>query len=275
MKKINPKIKTPITYYGGKQGMLKHIRPLIPPHDLYCEPFAGGAAVFFDKEPVKVNVINDLNGELINFYKTIVSDIEGLKIEIQKTLHCRSQHQHAWYIYNNPDYFNVTQRAWAVFILSKLGFSGQLSSSFGFDKANALHPRKIRFAKDIFTEELKTLLEHSTIECDDAFTIIRRYDCDDAFHFIDPPYVGSNMGHYSGMFNEQSLIELLELLVDLNGKFMLTMYPNQTIGRYADRNGWVIHRIERNISACRASARRKQEEWIVCNYSTGVDAYVS
>lgn len=263
---IKLKMKTPITYYGGKQGMLKYIRPLIPEHDLYCEPFAGGAAVFFDKEPAKVNVINDLNGELINFYKTIVSNKEELRKEVEKTLHSRSQHVHAWYIYNNHDYFTNVQRAWAVYVLSKMGFAGQLSNSFGFDKSAGLHSRKIRFAKEIFTDDLKNLLEHSTIECDDAFKIIKRFDCEKAFHFIDPPYVGSNMGHYEGMFNEQSLMELLELCTTLKGKFMLTMFPNEFIKEFADRHGWVIHRIERNITACKAASRRKQEEWIVCNY---------
>jgi DNA adenine methylase len=128
-------MKTPITYYGGKQNMLKHIRKHVPLHELYCEPFAGGAAVFFDKEPAKVNVINDLNGELINFYRTVVTNMQELKIEVEKTLHCRNQHEHAWHIYNNSDYFTNVQRAWAVFMLSKMGFAGQLSSSFGFDKS--------------------------------------------------------------------------------------------------------------------------------------------
>jgi DNA adenine methylase len=264
MKKLS--MKTPITYYGGKQGMLKHIRPLIPEHDLFCEPFAGGAAVFFDKEPVKVNIINDLNGELINFYKTVVTNIDELRAEVAKTLHCRNQHTHAWYIYNNPDYFSNVQRAWAVFVLSKLGFAGQLSSSFGFDKSEGRNPRKIRCAKEIFNDDLKTLLERSTIECDCAFKVIKRYDCPQAFHFIDPPYVGSDMGHYSGMFNEQSLNELLELCTILKGKFMLTMYPHDKIKQYAERNGWVIHKVDRQVSVCKTEARRRQEEWMVCNY---------
>jgi len=260
------KLKTPITYYGGKQGMLKHIRPLIPEHELYCEPFAGGAAVFFNKEPAKVNVINDLNGELINFYKTIVTNLVELRVEVSKTLHSRNQYQHAWYIYNNPDYFSNVQRAWAVFILSKIGFAGKLSSSFGFDKSEGKHPCKMRCAKEIFTENLKDLLEHSTIESDDAFSIIRRYDCSNAFYFLDPPYVGSDMGHYSGMFNEQSLTELLELCSTIKGKFMLTMYPNELIKEFADRFGWKIQEIERQVSACRAEYRRRQLEWIVYNY---------
>ena len=261
------KLKTPITYYGGEQNMLKHIRPLIPEHELYCESFAGGAAVFFDKEPAKVNVINDMNGELINFYRTVVEDNEALRKEVEKTLHARGQHQHAWYIYNHSEYFTNVERAWAVFILSKLGFGGQLSSSFGFDKAEGRHPRKMRNAKDLFNDDLKELLEKTTIEQDDAMKIIKRYDCKQAWHFIDPPYVGSDMGYYEGMFNEQNLVELLELCSIIEGKFMLTMYPNDTVKGYAEHNSWVIHAIERQVSACKKEARRRQEEWMVCNYT--------
>ena len=54
-------MKTPITYYGGKQSMLSIILPMIPEHNLYCEPFFGGGAVFFAKEPSKIEVINDTN----------------------------------------------------------------------------------------------------------------------------------------------------------------------------------------------------------------------
>jgi DNA adenine methylase len=95
----------------------------------------------------------------------------------------------------------------------------------------------------------------------------KRYDIPDAFFFVAPPYVGSAMGHYSGMFNDQNLQDLLELCTTLQGKFMLTMYPNEVIQDYVDRNGWIIHKIERQVSACRKEYRRKQEEWMVCNYT--------
>ena len=57
----NTGLKTPISYYGGKQKMLKHILPLIPQHHLYVEPFFGGGAVFWAKEPCEVEIINDYN----------------------------------------------------------------------------------------------------------------------------------------------------------------------------------------------------------------------
>jgi len=259
------KMKTPITYYGGKQRMLPHIRPLIPEHQLYCEPFAGGAAVFFDKKPVTVNVINDLNGELINFYRVVSSRAGDLRKKIAATLHCRKQHEHAWHVYNNPDFFDEVERAWAIFALSKLGFSGQLSASFGFERTEGKKARQSKRYAGYFTTELVELLQQAIIECDDAFKVIRRYDCVGAWHFIDPPYVGSDMGHYGGMFNEQSLSELLALCATLKGKFMLTMYPNEMITAAATENGWAIHRVERMITASKEKRRRK-EEWMVCSY---------
>ncbi len=67
-------MKTPITYYGGKQKLASTIVPLIPEHTLYNEPFAGGAAIMFAKEPSELEVLNDTNKELINFYKVLQQD---------------------------------------------------------------------------------------------------------------------------------------------------------------------------------------------------------
>lgn len=263
-------MRTPITYYGGKQTMLKHIMPLIPKHEIYVESFAGGAAVFFAKQPSRMDVINDLNGELINFYRTVVRNFDELKREVDRTLHSRTQHETAWFVYNHPDDFTNVQRAWAVWVLSKMGFAGQLSNSFGFDKSEGRHPRKVHFAKEAFTVELRKRLEIATIESDDAFKVIARYDTPDTFHFIDPPYVGSDMGHYSEMFDDADLERLLQLCETLTGKFMLTMFPHKVIRSYSEKNGWLINSVERTISAAK-NDRRKQEEWMICNYEPPVE----
>jgi DNA adenine methylase len=68
------------------------------------------------------------------------------------------------------------------------------------------------------------------------------------------------------MFNEQNFAELLELCTKLQGKFMLTMYPDNIIQQYADKTGWIIHKVVRQVSACKAESRRSQEEWMICNY---------
>lgn len=75
-------MKTPISYYGGKQTMLKHLLPLVPEHNLYTESFAGGAALYWAKEPSPVEVLNDVNGNLINFYRVLKNDFNALSMKI-------------------------------------------------------------------------------------------------------------------------------------------------------------------------------------------------
>lgn len=95
-------MKTPISYYGGKQTMLKHIMPLIPTHSIYTEAFCGGAAVLYAKPPVAAEIINDINGELINFYCVAKAYPQLLIEEISKTLHARDHYNRANTIYNSP-----------------------------------------------------------------------------------------------------------------------------------------------------------------------------
>lgn len=257
-------MKTPITYYGGKQTMLKDILPLIPDHELYTEAFCGGCAVFFAKDAVKAEVINDVNKHLINFYKVAQQDYNSLKIEIDKTLHSRDIHMHANYILKNPQFFNKIERAWAVWVSSKLSFSSILGSTFGYDYKGQC-TKSIRNGKDRITKEIATRLEHVTIESQSAFDVLARYNKPFAFHFIDPPYVNTDCAHYSGVWSEEDLHKLLELLTTLTGKFMLTMFPNAEIRAFADANKWHIHEIKRTISACKTT-KRKQAEWIITNY---------
>ena len=104
-------MKTPISYYGGKQTMLKHILPLVPSHKLYTEAFCGGAAVLFAKHPVDAEIINDLNMDLTTFYWMAKTNYQELRIEIEKTLHSRDMHTHAAHILNYPQFFSQAQRA--------------------------------------------------------------------------------------------------------------------------------------------------------------------
>ena len=139
-----------------------------------------------------------------------------------------------------------------------------LDGTFGYDRTGTTS-QKLRNAKDAFTEELCSRLENVTVECEDGTNLIRRYDCDRAFHFVDPSYVGSDCGHYNGPFNEEDFQHLLDTLAKVKGKFMLTMFPHRLIEQYVRECGWHIHRIERTITASKVS-RRRQEEWITTNY---------
>ena len=187
-----------------------------------------------------------------------------MKREIDKTLHSRDIHAHAAHINAYPQFFAPAERAWAVWALCKMSFASMMDGSFGYDFSGTM-TKKLRNAKDEFTENLCGRLERVTIENRNALDVIVCYDAPDAFHFVDPPYVNSDCGHYEDTFNERNMEQLLQLLETVKGKFMLTMFPFDMIDRYAQKNRWIIHRIERTISASKSS-RRKQEEWMVCNY---------
>lgn len=264
MQKIINK-KTPLVYYGGKQTMLKHILPLVPPHSIYTECYAGGAALLFAKEPARVEVINDLNAELINFYQVCKSQPAELIKEVQLSMHARDLHTYAYNIYKCPMLYTPVQRAWALWYNLKASFSAQIGVGFSYDRLGK-KARAIQSAAAQFTQEALSRLQYVTIENKEAKQVLKVFDSPNSFHFIDPPYVDCNMGHYTGMFNEQSLQELLELLTRLQGKFMLTMYPNQLIQDYVDNHSWHIHEVQRTVTAAKTK-RRKQAEWMVCNYT--------
>lgn len=257
-------LKTPITYYGGKQTLLKHMLPLFPEHVCYTEAFAGGAAAFFAKESSELEVINDTNGNLVNFYRELKCNFSALKQRIDATLHSREQHEFAGWVYDNPKFFDAVERAWAVWALSKMGFASKLDGSWGYDKQKNGMPKKITNAKELFTEELSKRLEQTQIECTDGLRIIGSRDSEQAFHFIDPPYVGTDCGHYAG-YTLADFDELLELCSRLKGKFMLTMFPHEMLSEYILKYAWRVVEVNRHISVS-TTKRRMQTELIVMNY---------
>lgn len=245
--------------------MLKHIMPLIPAHDVYTEAFCGGAAVYWAKTPSKCEVLNDINGNLVNFYRVLQRRFNDLETMIKTSLHSRDQYEFACIVYDYPQFFDEVTRAWAVWIKSKVGFASMLDGSFGYDKGSNSLSKKLAGAKDTFTDDLRRRIEYTQIESTNALRVIESRDTERAFHFVDPPYINSDCGHYENTFNLMNFEELLELLVKVQGKFMLTMYPHDLIREYAERNGWEIIEVERTISVATTS-RRKQAEWMVINY---------
>jgi DNA adenine methylase len=260
-------LKTPITYYGGKQLMVRHILPMIPEHNLYCEPFAGEAAIFFAKQPSEVEILNDTNRELINFYRVVQNDFTSLEKEIKITLHSRDLHRKACVIYNNPDMFSELKRAWALWVLSTQGFSGQLDSSWGYDVVKNSTPKRLENKKQAFTIDLAIRLQQVQIECADALYIIRSRDNKEAFFYVDPPYFNSNMGHYDG-YSKDDFEALLMLLSEIKGKFLLSSYPSDILNDYIKRYGWQTRSFEGRVTVAAKNGKHKgKTERLTLNYA--------
>ncbi|MFN8266498.1 MAG: DNA adenine methylase [Chitinophagales bacterium] len=246
-------MKTPITYYGGKQRLLKYILPLIPKHTLYAEPFTGGGAVFFEKEPSDIEVINDTNKALVTFYKVAQSNFRKLRKRVQETLHSRISHKKAQLVYANPEFFSEVDVAWSVWMLASTSFASMLGAPFGYDKSKQTTTRKFNNKKKDFTKELQQRLEHAQIESRDACEIISSRDTKQSFFYCDPPYFNADMGHYKG-YTQQDFERLLQTLSKVKGKFLLSSYPSDILNKYSKQNGWhtksikQLHKIGSNNS---------------------------
>lgn len=264
LSKVN--LKTPITYYGGKQNMLNHILPLIPDHNLYCEPFCGGAAVFFSKNPSQVEVINDTNSELINFYEVVQQDFVSLEKEIRISLHSRRLHKDAQVVYESPHLFSRIKRAWAVWVLSVMSFSSKLDGSFGYDRSRNTLTKKVANKRDSFSEDFAIRLTNVQIECTDALRVIRSRDSVGSFFYCDPPYVGTACGHYDG-YTQEDFDMLMTTLSKIEGKFLMSSYPNVSLNRFVKEHGWHQKFFESTVSvATKNKHGKKKVEVLTANY---------
>lgn len=259
-------MKTPISYYGGKQKLLPVILPMIPDHILYAEVFCGGAAVFFGKDPSEVEVLNDTNRELINFYQVIKNNFVDLESMIRVTLHSRRLHKDAQVIYEHPHLFSEVRRAWAVWVLSTQSFAAMLGGSFGFDKKKSTTTNKISRKRDSFMEDLAIRLQHVQVECADAIYIIQSRDTPESFFYCDPPYYNSDCGHYDG-YTIEDFEKLLKTLSGIKGKFLLSSYPSEILARFKKANGWYQQIFEQGVSVnAKGGYIKKKWEVLTANY---------
>jgi len=257
-------MRTPITYYGGKQKMLPHIIPLIPEHKLYGEVFAGGLAVYWAKNPSEIEVINDLNGEVVNFYQVAKNHFEELQAMVQATLHSRQLHQDAWLMYCNPHLFAPLKRAWAFWVLCNQSFASSPSSSWGYGKTGNKTELKTHNKRELFLSDIQKRLEKTQIECHDALHIIRTRDSEDAFFYIDPPYYNADMGHYGG-YKEADFAALLDTCANIKGKFLLSSYPSDMLAEATSRYGWHTKNVLGVVTTAK-SVRKSKIEVLTANY---------
>lgn len=250
-------LKTPISYYGGKQCMLPHIMPLIPKHSIYVEPFFGGGAVFWAKEPTLVEIVNDYNGMVVNFYQQLKTNFDELKRVIEATPFSRQAYQKALVVYENPYIFNPLTKAWAFWMGTSQGFSNKIGS-WRSSQVSEKESKRLENKKQAFTKELSERLKYVQIEQKDAVDLIKDIDTPDTFFYLDPPYVGADQGHYGG-YMQQHFNALLETISTIKGKFLLSSYPNSELDKYRKQCNWQSNDVNMSLSASSKSGRRKTE----------------
>lgn len=255
-------MKPPVNYYGGKQQMASEILRLINTveHHGYAEIFAGGLAVFFAKNPSAYEIINDINSNVSNFYRTMQLQFIELNDLISTTLHCESEHRRAKEIYHSPEEHDSLSRAWAFWVSCNLSFGASPDNGFQTVKNkndNWMPSVKTKNKREYFSN-YKNRLERTVILNTDALKIIEKYDNEDLLFYIDPPYVGANQAHYKG-YTQKDFDALLNALSKCKAKFILSSYPNEALDQYIQENNWNSLRYDMRIGVKKFDKGKKRK----------------
>jgi DNA adenine methylase len=225
-------MKPPISYYGGKQRMAHNIIPLIPRHAVYVEPFCGGATMLFGKPwPDVTNtdhyreVINDIDGRLVNFYQQLRDNGEELCRVLELTPYAEREYQLSIREGLNCDDKLEAARRYYVNIM--MSFSKKLNGGWGRDvfsrNSGAVWMNKVKRLHD-YVERMASVF----ISCNDALSVIKQWDSPQTFFYCDPPYPGTDCGHYKG-YSVDDFKALVKTLDECQGSFILSNYEQEGV----------------------------------------------
>lgn len=269
-------VKTPIVYYGGKTAILPHLHEMDlidnVNYDNYTELFFGGGAFFFSKKQAKNETINDKLDIVINFYKQLRLNFSRLKKHIDATLISRSIHNEALNLIRaHKKKFDVdkVKLAWAFWVCTNFAYSNKIGGGYKFSNHMTVSvPQTLLKRKQNFTEHLVARIENAYIENEHWLCVANSRNTPKAFHYLDPPYCGADMGHYTGSFTWSDYRQLLEWCAyHCTGKFLLSNYNSEILDAFIKVHGWHKKEITHRIKAPRKSGAAKVEV-LVSNYYT-------
>jgi DNA adenine methylase len=176
-------MRTPITYYGGKQRIAPQIISMMPYHKIYVEPFFGGGAVFFRKPKAGIEVINDHDDRLINFYLCAQNRFSELQKLISRTLHSETMYRHTKDVWNGRVEAGDIEKAWAIWLITNGSFSGSMHGGWKWcNGTSGSHSGNyIKGKRADFTERLHQRLDNVQISSRDALRVIPDRDTTDTF----------------------------------------------------------------------------------------------
>ena len=246
----------PLSYIGGKNRLAKRLLEIFPEHTTYVEAFAGGAQVFFHKEPSKVEVLNDLDGEIVNFYRVCQLHYEELLRYFRFAVVSRT-----WFDLlksSNPQTLTDIQRAARHLYL--------LRNCFASLVRNPVYHRNVIQPPSFNLEHLPELIENAhkrllrvQLECAPYEEVVKRFDRPTTLFYLDPPDWGRKL--YRHNFDEADFEKLAELLKTIQGKFVLSLNDVPDVRKLFA--GFQIREVELHYTSQKHAGRRYREVLIM------------
>ncbi|GAA1707728.1 DNA adenine methylase [Fodinicola feengrottensis] len=224
-------VKPPFAYYGGKTRIAARIAERMPAHQHYVEPFAGSLAVLLAKRPAAMETVNDLDGDLMLFWRVLRDRTAELVRACALTPHGRAEHQAA-YDLNSAD--EEIERARRIWVLLSQGWTGGFTRTgwrLYLDPAGS--GTSMPGYLTGYVERMAAVAErlHAvSLECRPALEIIEAYGAHkDVLIYADPPYLGSarnSVKYRHEMTSDASHRELAALLTTARACVVLSGYPS-------------------------------------------------
>lgn len=239
--------------------MRAKIPPLFPPHLRYVEPFGGGASILFAKEPVELEVYNDLDEGLVSLFRVLRDPKQFAEFRrlADLTLYARAEWNECRATWRNET--DPIRRAYKWFVVARMSFGGCFAHSWG--SVVTTSRRGMAGTCSNWQSTLDALpaihdrLRRVQIECADWRVILEMYDTPDTLFYCDPPYVTSTRksGGYLHEMTDADHRELVGRLLRLEGKAVLSGYPSPIYDPLTEA-GWIRHDFE---TACHAAGRTR------------------
>lgn len=256
-----------LRYHGGKFRLAPWLLQFFPPHTVYTEAFGGAAGVLLQKARSHGEVYNDLDGDVVNFFRQLRDPIARahLEVAIRETPYARAEFEEAW-LPTDDD----LERARRLCIRAQMGFgsAGATKGTTGlrvdlkrrFTTAQqdwASYPGAIAAAGARFAGVL--------IENRPAIDVLQQHDGPDTLHFVDPPYVFETRvmrkgGGYRHELTNEDHVELLAVLAELQGMVVLCGYASELYEEALE--GGRRFETQSRISASRGTVLRTEVAWL-------------
>jgi len=241
--------------------MVAKLLKLLPSHRTYVEVFGGGASLLFAKQPSPVEVYNDLNSDLVNLFRVIrdPATFQEFQRLVSLTPYSREKYNYCKDTLDSSK--DDIERSYKYFVMNRQSFAGKGDKGWGYNVTASIrnmacsvsgYLSAIAILPQIANRLLQVQIEH-----DDFRKIIPRYDTPETLFYLDPPYMPDTRraGGYKHEMTIEDHKDLLELLLTIKGKVMLSGYNNDLYRSYLDdRDGW--HRIDYK-TACHAAGRTR------------------
>jgi DNA adenine methylase len=222
-------------WFGGKGLFRDKLYPLLPKTGVYIEPFGGGASVLMGREPSGVEVYNDLNSSLFDFF-TVLSDkvlFEKFKRRVEALP--RSRQFFNEYRKKFKDEENLVKRVSMWFLIARQSFGGMCGKSWGFGSGavstsgGMSSPNSSWLGVIEKLPEIHARLQRVQIENSPFQKIFERYDSSEALFYCDPPYCIETRkgGVYEHEMDTEQHEELVNILNNLRGCAVLSGYKNE------------------------------------------------